>query len=85
MLIRREGPSVDVDIGVDFNGCDVKAAGLQDRPDTAGDDAFADPRDHTSCDQNVLHSGDHRTARQNVKQKNDHHVERILLKADLIT
>lgn len=60
MLIGREGPSIDVDIGVDFYGGDVKAAGLQDRPDTAGDDAFADPGDHTSCDQNVLHCGNHR-------------------------
>lgn len=59
VLVRGEGPGVDVDVGVDFNGRDVEAAGFQDGPDAAGDDAFPNPRDHASGDQNVLHGGDH--------------------------
>lgn len=74
MLIWREGPSVNVDVGVDFYSRDVKATGLQNSPDTAGDDAFPNPWDHTSCDQNVFHCGVHRLQDKR-EQENGQHVK----------
>lgn len=50
MLIRWEGASIDVDVGVDFDGCDMEATGLEDGAHAAGNDAFANPRYDTTSD-----------------------------------
>lgn len=48
MFERREGPSINIDVRVNFDGCDMEAAVLKDGPNRAGDDSFADPTDDTS-------------------------------------
>lgn len=55
MLVRGEGASVNVDVGVDLDGGDMQPAGLEDGADAAGDDPLADARDHPTRDQDVLH------------------------------
>lgn len=55
VLVRGEGPGVDVDVRVDLDGGDAQPAGFQDGADAAGDDPFADARDHPARHQDVLH------------------------------
>lgn len=64
VFIRGEGAGVNVNVGVDLDGGDVEAAGLENGTNTTGDDAFTDPGDHTACDQDVLHCGSHVLQRQ---------------------
>lgn len=59
MLVWREGPRIDVDVGVDLDGCDVQAAGLEDGSHAAGYNAFPDARDHAARHQNILHTANH--------------------------
>lgn len=59
MLVGREGPCVDVDVRVDFDGGDRDPAALEDRAEGAGDDALADARNHAARHQHVLHGGRH--------------------------
>lgn len=59
VFVGREGPRVDVDVGVDFDRGDRDAAALEDRAERAGDDAFADARNHAARYQHVLHGGRH--------------------------
>ena len=55
VLVGGEGSGVDVDVGVDLNGGDAQPAGFEDGADAAGDDPFADARDHPARHQDVLH------------------------------
>lgn len=55
MLIWRKGAGIDVDIGVDFDSCDMKAAGLQDCSHAAGNDTLANARYDTARNKYVLH------------------------------
>ncbi len=42
-------------LGIDFNACDFDVAVLEDHPDRAGDNTFANATDDTAGDQDVLH------------------------------
>lgn len=57
VFIRWKGASIDIDIWINFDGCDVKAAWLEDRSHAAGDDALTDTRYDTTRYQDVLHTG----------------------------
>ena len=56
MFIRREGAGIDVDVGINFDGCNSDAIGFENRPDATRDDAFPNPAYHASRHQNVLHN-----------------------------
>lgn len=45
MLIGGECSSIDVDIWVNLDGGDPDSTGLEDHPQTAGDDALTNPTD----------------------------------------
>lgn len=64
MLIGGEGARIDVNVRVDFDGCDVKAAGLENGAHTAGYDALPNARYHTTCHQYVLHNAAHSLEKQ---------------------
>lgn len=57
MLIRWKGASINIDIWIDFYGCDMKAAGFKDSSHAAGNDALTNARYDTTSNQDVLHSG----------------------------
>lgn len=59
VLIWREGSCIYVDIRVDLDGCDMQAAGLENRAHTAGYNAFPNAGDHTARHQNILHIANH--------------------------
>ncbi len=42
MLVWRKGSCIYVDVGVDLDGCDMQAAGLEDGSHAAGYNAFPD-------------------------------------------
>lgn len=44
MLVRWKGACINVNVWIDFNGCNVEAAALEDCSDAAGDDALSDAR-----------------------------------------
>lgn len=55
--IKKELKSIwDKKKRTNFNGSDAKTTGLKDDPYAAGGDAFAEATDHSSADQNILHS-----------------------------
>lgn len=55
MLVGRERPGVDVNVGIDLYGRHANVTMLEDSAERAGDDALAHAADHTSGHQNVLH------------------------------
>lgn len=57
MLIRWKCASINIDIWIDFYGCDMKAAGFKDSSHAAGNDALTNARYDTTSNQDVLHSG----------------------------
>lgn len=57
VLIWREGSSINVDVGVYFDGRHVEATGFENGSHTTGNDAFTNTRNDSTCDQDVLHSG----------------------------
>lgn len=57
MFIRGKRAGIDVYIRVDFNGCDMKAAGLEERSHAAGDYTFTNAWYYTTSNQDVLHHG----------------------------
>lgn len=60
MFVWRKGAGINVDVWIDFYGCDVKATGFEDSSHAAGNDALTDARYDTTSDQNVLHSSGRR-------------------------
>lgn len=56
VLVWRERSSIDVDVGIDFDGRHADVTVLENRAERAGDDTFTDAADHTTGYQNVLHS-----------------------------
>ena len=48
VLVWREGPRVDVDVGINFDGCDADSVGFEDGADAAGYYAFTDSAYHSS-------------------------------------
>ncbi len=42
MLVWRKGSCIYVDVGVDLDGCDMQAAGLEDGSHATGYNAFPD-------------------------------------------
>lgn len=57
VLIWREGSSINVDVGVYFDGRHVETTGFENGSHTTGNDAFTNTRNDSTCDQDVLHSG----------------------------
>lgn len=57
MLVRREGPCIYVDVGVNLDGGDTQTTWLEDGSHTGGYDALPDAWDDTTSDQDVLHCG----------------------------
>lgn len=55
MLIGGECSSIDVDIWVNLDGGDPDTTGLEDHPQTAGDDALPNPTDDSPGHQHILH------------------------------
>jgi hypothetical protein len=53
MLERAHGPRIDVDVGVELDQLELEAAGLEDRRQRSGGDAFAEGGDHAASDENV--------------------------------
>jgi len=56
VLVGRERSSVNVNVGIDFDGRHVDVAMLEDGAERASDDTLAHATDHTAGYQNVLHS-----------------------------
>ena len=54
VLVRGEGAGVNVEVGVDLDGCDAEPARLEKRPDAAGNDALAYPANYTTTDEDKL-------------------------------
>ena len=54
VLERAHGAGIDVDVRVELGQRDLEAAGLQDGGQGRGRDAFAQGRDDTAGDENVL-------------------------------
>lgn len=57
MLVGRESARVDVDVRIDLDGGDGDAEALEDGPQRAGDDSFADAGDDSARDEDVFHGG----------------------------
>lgn len=55
MLVGRERPGVDVDVGIDFDGRHADVAVLEDGAERAGDDTLAHAANHAAGHQDVLH------------------------------
>lgn len=55
MLIWREGSCINIDVGVNLYGGHSDAAGLENHPQTAGNDPLTDSTDDTSRHQHILH------------------------------
>lgn len=55
MLIRREGPCINVNVRINFNGRDMQSTWFENCPDAAGNDPFPNPRDNTTSYQDVFH------------------------------
>ena len=54
MFVWGEGSRINVEVGVDLDCSDLQAHGLQECPNTAGDDTLANATDHPSTHQDVL-------------------------------
>ena len=54
MFVRGEGPGIDVEVGVDLDGGDTQANGLEQSPDAARDDALTDPANDATAHQDIL-------------------------------
>lgn len=55
MFVRRKGPGIDVDVGIDLDGRYTNVTVLEDGAERAGDDTLAHTADHPAGHQNVLH------------------------------
>lgn len=55
VLVGGKGAGIDIYVGVDFYGCDVKAAGFKDRSHAAGNDSLPNTRYDSTSNQDVLH------------------------------
>ena len=55
MLIGREGAGIDVDVGIDLDGRDVQAVGLEDGSNGRRNHTLPNPRYHPARHQNVFH------------------------------
>ena len=64
MFVRRKGAGVDVEVGIDFDRRNAKAARLENRSDAARDDAFANSADHATRDEYVLHRFEEKSRRK---------------------
>lgn len=71
VLIGRESSRVYVNVRIDFDGCDVKAAGLENGAHTAGYDTLPNARYHTACHQYILHNATHSLGKTNEKTFED--------------
>lgn len=54
MFVRREGPSINVEVRVNLDGCNTQANGLEKGANTASDHPLPNTTDDTTTDQDVL-------------------------------
>lgn len=54
MVKGGEGSGIDVEIGIDLDGGDLEAHSLEKEAGGGGDDSFANARDDTARDEDVL-------------------------------
>lgn len=55
MFVGRECSSVDVQVRVDFDGCNIQTAALQQRSNATRDNSFANTTDNAASHEYVLH------------------------------
>lgn len=55
MFVWREGSSVNIYVGVNFDGGDINATTAQQCSEGAGNDSFSHATYHATCHQYVFH------------------------------
>jgi hypothetical protein len=51
----RHGAGIDVQVGINLDGCHAQTTGLQQAAHTADGDTLAEATDDATCDDNVFH------------------------------